>query len=61
MSEFACPRCGSVTQAEFYGPCATCCEALRASQRIEPRVVEGSSNEYKMNVTPNAVALKADD
>ena len=61
MNQFSCPRCSAETTAEFYGPCGTCCDALRAAQRIEPRIVEGSSSEYKMNVTPNAVALKADD
>jgi len=61
MNQFTCPRCAADTSAEFYGPCESCCNQLHTTQRIEPKIVEGSSGEYKMNVTPNAVALKADD
>jgi hypothetical protein len=54
-----CLRCGAVTPMRFVGPCATCTEELRSTQRSEARTVE---SEYvpKMNVTANAVALKDD-
>ncbi len=58
--EFACPRCGSTVDDEFYGPCGSCRTDLRAAFRTEGRVVEVAEYEPKMNVTPNAVALKDD-
>jgi hypothetical protein len=45
---------------QFYGPCATCREELRATMGASPRHVEVAEYEPKMNVTPNAVALKDD-
>jgi hypothetical protein len=41
----------------FAGPCAACTDQLRATMRGEAQTVDA---EYvpKMNVTPNAVALK---
>jgi len=45
---------------DFYGPCETCRTQLRAAYRSEGRVVEVAEYEPKMNVTPNAVALKDD-
>jgi len=45
---------------QFYGPCATCREELRATMGVAPRHVEVAEYEPKMNVTPNAVALKDD-
>ena len=51
-----CPRCRSVVDEEFYGPCAECRAQLRASGR-EARAVD-TTYEPKMNVTPNAVATK---
>jgi hypothetical protein len=57
---FSCPRCaGSVTE-RFYGPCAACRQQLRASVTGEARNVEVAEYVPKMNVTPNAVALKDD-
>jgi hypothetical protein len=47
-------------EARFYGPCEWCREQLRATFRNEGRVVELAEYEPKMNVTPNAVALKDD-
>ncbi|MFN3257978.1 MAG: hypothetical protein ACE37B_20045 [Ilumatobacter sp.] len=58
--EFVCPRCQSSTADEFYGPCAACRSALVAKFATEGRVVELAEYEPKMNVTPNAVALKDD-
>ncbi len=55
-----CPRCHALREERFYGPCASCREELRAAFRREARVVEVAEYEPKMNVTPNAVALKDD-
>ena len=56
--EITCPRCQSTTESRFYGPCETCRTQLRELFRSEGRVVEVAEYEPKMNVTPNAVALK---
>ena len=56
--EFTCPRCQSSADADFYGPCPTCRGELIAKFRSDGRVVEVAEYEPKMNVTPNAVALK---
>ncbi len=58
--EFCCPRCTTDVFEDFYGPCATCRTQLRDAFRAEGRVVEVADYEPKMNVTPNAVALKDD-
>ncbi len=55
---FACPRCGLDVTARFYGPCDTCRTDLRATFAGEAREVEVADYVPKMNVTPNAVALK---
>ena len=57
---FACPRCGQGAHERFYGPCETCRAGLRAEVAGEARAVEDAAYEPKMNVTPNAVALKDD-
>jgi hypothetical protein len=46
--------------ARFYGPCGPCRDALRSTLGVAPRAVEVAEYEPKMNVTPNAVALKDD-
>jgi hypothetical protein len=58
--EFTCPRCQSTVEARFYGPCDSCRTQLRDAFRRQGRVVELAEYEPKMNVTPNAVALKDD-
>lgn len=58
VTAFDCPRCGAAAQARFYGPCPSCRQALRAAFAGEAREVEAAAYEPKMNVTPNAVALK---
>lgn len=58
--EFACPRCAQTVDARFYGPCDSCRADLRAKFVRVARVVEVAEYEPKMNVTPNAVALKED-
>ena len=55
-----CPRCGQTSDERFYGPCATCRHELRATVGGEAREVEAAEYAPKMNVTPNAVALKDD-
>jgi hypothetical protein len=55
---FTCPRCGSSVDDRFYGPCPSCREELRAALGGPAREVEAAAYEPKMNVTPNAVALK---
>ncbi len=54
-----CPRCGAEVHQRFAGPCAGCIADLRARMAGAARDVD---TEYvpKMNVTPNAVALKDD-
>ena len=53
-----CPRCGRQVAARFYGPCGDCHDDLRATFAATARVIEVAAYEPKMNVTPNAVALK---
>jgi hypothetical protein len=60
VDQFTCPRCGEVVTARFYGPCESCRTELRAKYLSEGRIVEVAEYEPKMNVTPNAVALKDD-
>lgn len=55
---FPCPRCGDDTAAGTYGPCPSCRDDLRARLRGERRDVATEDYVPKMNVTPNAVALK---
>ncbi|MBI5090228.1 MAG: hypothetical protein HZB15_15580 [Actinobacteria bacterium] len=57
---FACPRCSANVDEDFYGPCTSCRDELRAKYMGEGRVVEVAEYVPKMNVTPNAVALKDD-
>ncbi|HWS44727.1 MAG TPA: hypothetical protein VN636_02610 [Acidimicrobiia bacterium] len=58
--ETACLRCGRGAPMRFAGPCPACVTELRAKFRGEARAVETADYEPKMNVTPNAVALKDD-
>ena len=60
VNVFVCPRCGTDVTENFYGPCQSCRTGLRAKYLGEGRVVEVAEYEPKMNVTPNAVALKDD-
>ena len=55
-----CPRCGRSVEQPFYGPCERCLGELRAAFQSEAVEVESVAYEPKMNVTPNAVALKDD-
>jgi len=55
---FACPRCHTQTIDTFYGPCESCRDQLRATLGGESRDCQEAAYEPKLNVTPNAVALK---
>lgn len=55
---FACPRCGRPVTEEYYGPCTSCRTTLRMSVTADAKEVDDIAYEPKMNVTPNAVALK---
>ena len=55
-----CLRCGAEVAMRFAGPCPVCVGELREKFRGEARAVDGAEYEPKMNVTPNAVALKDD-
>ena len=55
---FNCPRCHRPTEAELYGPCPTCVTDLRARYAGLAREVEAPEYAPKLNVTPNAVALR---
>jgi len=58
--DFDCPRCRRATTAAFYGPCERCLGELRARYQGERTEVEVAEYVPKVNVTPNAVALKDD-
>ena len=56
-----CMRCHRTEAMRFYGLCTGCRQELHTIFDREGHVVEVAEYEPKMNVTPNAVALKADD
>lgn len=58
LSSFVCPRCQDDVAEEYYGPCVHCRTKLVAAVGGAKRDVEVAAYEPKMNVTPNAVALK---
>jgi hypothetical protein len=58
LLDIVCPRCATSARARFYGPCDACRDGLRAAYAGVARDVEAAAYEPKMNVTPNAVALK---
>lgn len=60
LSEFVCPRCESNVEEDYYGPCASCRDQLRATLGGDQQAIAAVEYEPKMNVTPNAVALKDD-
>ena len=55
-----CLRCGADAMMRFAGPCPQCAADLHEKFQGIAREVEGAAYEPKMNVTPNAVALKDD-
>ena len=58
LLDFSCPRCSTAVHEQYYGPCTSCRDAMRATLGTDGRDVEAAAYEPKMNVTPNAVALK---
>ena len=55
-----CMRCHREELMRFYGLCSGCRAELRAAYDRDARTIEVADYEPKMNVTPNAVALKDD-
>ncbi len=55
---YECPRCSRSTTSVHYGPCDECAAELRVTVAGAARAVDGPAYEPKLNVTPNAVALK---
>lgn len=53
-------RCGRASTSRFYGCCGVCTDELNAKYPGIARDVTAAAYEPKMNVTPNAVALKDD-
>lgn len=58
LLDVTCPRCGENVSQRLYGPCDPCRTQLRATIAGEAHTVESEAFIPKMNVTPNAVALK---
>lgn len=56
--EMDCARCGRRALMRFYGPCDSCRDELLAKYPGVGREIAVESYEPKMNVTPNAVALR---
>lgn len=56
-----CPRCHQPTQQRYYGPCAACRTDLAHRFAGQARDVEVPVYEPKVNVTPNAVAMRDED
>ena len=57
---FTCPRCDRAVVEIYYGPCEPCRGELRTKYLGVARDVQVAEYVPKMNVTPNAVALKDD-
>ena len=58
--EMDCVRCGNPALMRFRGLCDTCRDELHAKFARDGREMEVEEYVPKMNVTPNAVALKDD-
>ena len=55
-----CIRCRSTARMRFYGICDECRAQLHELFERDARTIAVEEYEPKMNVTPNAVALKGD-
>ena len=55
-----CMRCHREEPMRFYGLCAACRQELHAKYDRDGVTIAVADYEPKMNVTPNAVALKDD-
>ncbi len=58
--EMECMRCHRTAPMRFYGICTDCRSQLHEVFDRAARTIEVEEYVPKMNVTPNAVALKAD-
>jgi hypothetical protein len=58
--DLQCMRCGQTAPMRFYGICNDCRTQLHELFDREARIIEVEEYTPKMNVTPNAVALKAE-
>jgi hypothetical protein len=58
LVEMECIRCRVRAAMRFYGLCPSCRDELRAKYDVAARKIETEAYEPKVNVTPNAVALK---
>lgn len=58
--DLECVRCGTTAPMRFRGLCDACRAELRAGARRDARDIAVADYEPKVNVTPNAVALKDD-
>ncbi|MEX2255493.1 MAG: hypothetical protein WEC34_08645 [Acidimicrobiia bacterium] len=58
--EMECMRCRRAAPMRFRGLCTACRDELRARYPGVGREIAVEAYEPKMNVTPNAVALKDD-
>lgn len=58
--ELECMRCRRTAPMRFYGICDECRAQLRERFDREGRTIDVEEYVPKMNVTPNAVALKSD-
>ncbi len=58
---FVCPRCAKQVMERLYGPCQECLAELRSLLSGADRAAAAATEyEPKVNVTPNAVALRDD-
>jgi hypothetical protein len=60
LQPMSCLRCGQEAMLRFAGPCPACAAELHEKYKGEARDVADAAFVPKMNVTPNAVALKDD-
>jgi hypothetical protein len=58
--DMECVRCGTTAPMRFRGLCVPCRDELQETFARDGREVEVEEYVPKMNVTPNAVALKDD-
>jgi hypothetical protein len=58
--DYDCLRCGQTRPMRWRGLCEQCRDELQRVFAREQRAVKVADYEPKMNVTPNAVALKDD-
>jgi hypothetical protein len=58
LIEMDCMRCGKPARMRFRGVCDPCVAELDAKYQGIARAVEAEEYVPKMNVTPNAVAVK---